>query len=334
MERISIFNYEAFYLDFLEGNLNEADTLLLMNFLEANPDLQVDMEDGLSSFQEESIELDHFSKLLLKADTRATAITSENVDYFIVAQSEGVLDEVKEKELSAIIAGNETLEKERKLAGMVMFSPNTNIIYSDKAGLKKKSRVLVLWPYAAAIAAASVVLFFWSTIDSTPISVEPIGSKISASTNYGVKNEKVTSDSKLNKSNQNEKTGQNQSINQAVKKNQFNSIENVATKESSINQMKSNPIGPIALINEQKLAPIGTIYSTPKSPMNEDKNEVEDLALVIKTEMHNPIEPLTKFVSKKTNTEVDFQTTKKVDEGRRGFHLKIGQFEISKKKKN
>ena len=68
--------------------------------------------------------------------------------------------------------------------------------------------------------------------------------------------------------------------------------------------------------------------------MNEDKNEVEDLALVIKTEMHNPIEPLTKFVSKKTNTEVDFQTTNKVDEGRRGFHLKIGQFEISKKKKN
>ena len=66
MERISIFNYEAFYLDFLEGNLNEADTLMLTDFLEANPGLKVEMDDEFTSFQEESIVLDDFSKLMLK----------------------------------------------------------------------------------------------------------------------------------------------------------------------------------------------------------------------------------------------------------------------------
>jgi hypothetical protein len=48
MERISIFNYEAFYLDYLEGRLNQEDSALLLLFLESHPELIV--EDGLDSF--------------------------------------------------------------------------------------------------------------------------------------------------------------------------------------------------------------------------------------------------------------------------------------------
>ena len=55
MERISIFNYEAFYLDYLEGRLNQEDSALLLLFLESHPELIV--EDGLDSFAIDENEL-------------------------------------------------------------------------------------------------------------------------------------------------------------------------------------------------------------------------------------------------------------------------------------
>lgn len=335
MERISIFNYEAFYLDFLEGNLNEADTLLLMNFLESNPDLKVDMDGEFNSFQEESVVLDDFSKLMLKSDVEEVLITSENVNYFIVAQTEGILDEEKSSELAFFIKGNSVLEKESKLAGLVLFQPDAEIVFADKASLKQKRRIVVLWPYAAAIAAASVVLFFWSTMDSTPTSVEPVGSKMSASTNSRGRNEKGTSASNLKKSNQNENevSNKNNLTTQAVNEISKNAYEKKVVKESPIDQMKSNPIGPIASINEQKLAPIGTHHNPLESPTNDQHKEADVLALATTAGMHNPIEPLTKFVSKKTNTEIEFKTTPKVEDERRGFHIKIGKFEISRNKR-
>jgi len=41
MEHISIFNYEAFYLDFLEGTLSEEDTALFLKFMEEHPELRL-----------------------------------------------------------------------------------------------------------------------------------------------------------------------------------------------------------------------------------------------------------------------------------------------------
>ena len=332
MERISIFNYEAFYLDFLEGNLNEADTLMLMDFLETNPDLKVEMDDEFTSFHEESIVLDDFTKLMLKSDIDDVLITSENVNYFIIAQTEGILDEAKSHELASFIKGNSVLEKESKLAGLVLFQPDEEIVFADKASLKQKRRIVVLWPYAAAIAAASVVLFFWSIMDSTPVSVEATGPKISASANPANNNEKGVSVS-TNKSNLNEVSNQSNTLTKEVNDISHNSYEKKEANESRIDQMKSNPIGPIASINEQKLAPIGTHFTIAETHTNNQEKEADVLALANKTGMHNPIEPLTKFVGKKTNTEIEFKTTPKVEDERRGFHLKIGKFEISRNKR-
>jgi hypothetical protein len=337
MERISIFNYEAFYLDFLEGNLNEADTLVLINFLEENPELKVDMDDSIPVFAEENALLDEFSKLLLKRDDGETVITGENVDYFIIAQSEGLLDEVKTKELSALIAGNGELENDRKFAGLVTFQPDNKIVYGDKAGLKKKTKLFVLWPYAAAIAAASLVLFFWNNIDSTSNSVESRGSKMNASKGSAVKsnNNSSFSDSNNTNTNQNVAATQDNSSNQVL--NGVNPPEKkekeLVEKELRINNMKSNPVGPIASINDQKLAPITTRVKNTENQSPKQNYEGDILALSPFTGMHNPIEPLTKFVSKKTKTEVDFQTTQDQESERRGFHLKIGKFEISRNKR-
>ena len=241
------------------------------------------------------------------------------------------MDEVKSNELTNFISGNVVLEDESKLAGFVSFQANTEIVYADKLGLKKKRKVFVLWPYASSIAAASVVVFFMSIIDDAPISVDPVRVKTVNTELPNGNNHKIVKHDGVHSSS-NSKDELRNSIN-SININQVATVgKGNKIKQKGVDKIKSNPAGPIATINEQKLAPIGTRYSNPTNTANQNK-EVDVLALSPKSEMHNPIEPLTKFVSKKTNTEIDFKTTEKVEDERRGFHLKIGKFEISRNKR-
>jgi hypothetical protein len=53
MEILNRNNYEAVYLDFLEGRLNESHTILLMTFLDQFPELSIDNE--LVTLEQKSI---------------------------------------------------------------------------------------------------------------------------------------------------------------------------------------------------------------------------------------------------------------------------------------
>lgn len=50
-------------------------------------------------------------------------------------------------------------------------------------------------------------------------------------------------------------------------------------------------------------------------------------------EMHNPIQPITNRLGNLLNKEIDFKISKKTDDSKRGFLIKIGEFEISHNKK-
>lgn len=334
MERISIFNYEAFYLDFLEGNLSEEDTLLLMNFLEANPDLNLEIDEALPEFNQDEIKLDDFSKLMLKSDFEDVEIDESNVNQIIVAETEGLLSQNKTTELDVFIGDNKSWERERKLATSVILKPNLEIIYDDKASLKQRRRIIVLWPYASAIAAACIVFFFYWVLTSSPEKLEVLNqTKQKAFTKIEQTSPKEEKPIVIEKK-EVIPTAKNTSIdsNKENKKKQTQ-VEKIHKKKetiSDVDKMESVSVGPIASINEQKLAPIHN-FEKQETTQTSD-NEESILAFNSLKEMHNPIEPLTKFVAKKTNTEVDFQTTKKTENERRGFYLKVGKFEVSRNK--
>lgn len=336
MERISIFNYEAFYLDFLEGNLNEEDTLLLMNFLEANPDLNLEIDEVLPEFNQDEIKLDDFSKLMLKSDFEDVGIDESNVNQFIVAETEGLLSRNKTTELDAFIGNNPVWNYERKLAEKVILKPEMEIVFDDKESLKKGRKIVVLWHYASAIAAACVVFFFYWILTSSPEKLETDNhTKQKASTKIEQTSPKEEKPIVIEKrgiiptanNTSSTRTKDYQQKQPQVDKKNSNKKETI----SDVDKMNSVAVGPIASINEQKLAPIHN-FEQQESTHTSD-NEESVLAFNSNNEMHNPIEPLTKFVTKKTNTEVDFQTTKKTENERRGFYLKIGKFEVSRNKR-
>ena len=99
MEKISIFNYEAFYLDYLEGNLNTEDAELFITFLNDHPELKVN-DDFLPTFSNEQSALDaQFKEDLKQISFNETAICNENVGQFFIAEAEKLLSQEKIIEL-------------------------------------------------------------------------------------------------------------------------------------------------------------------------------------------------------------------------------------------
>ena len=67
-------------------------------------------------------------------------------------------------------------------------------------------------------------------------------------------------------------------------------------------------------------------------PITQETKEEPLLASTGFEHMKNPIKPLTSAISKKTKTDVEFKTAKPSQDKPSGFYLRIGKFEVSRKK--
>ena len=321
MEKISVFNYEAYYLDYLEGNLDEADTALLMAFLKAHPECI--LEDAELPIFEERDEVVYGAKSDLKMIEGVETITLGNYRDFMIMATEGILSEHKSLELTSFISGN-GLEKEMKQFEAVYFAPNTSVVFSDKAALKQ-TRTIALWPYISAAAiAACLILFFtiWSNnaTEENPISNQTIANK--------VKQDNVKINEKLVPTND-EVTplpvASNEEKLPPIKREK-------RIEDNSVSPIKGNPTRPIlGELSDRTLEPI-TLRSFPEIQPEIVESQSQDYASNGFTAMQNPIEPITKFVAEKTNTDVDFRRAKPTSEKPGGFYVKIGKFEFSHKK--
>lgn len=102
MENINLNNYEAYFLDYLEGNLSLEATGDLLLFLEAHPELKEELEIDLDELRLSVSEAHLPSKDLLKRDEFDLSI--ESIDELIVADLEGDLSAKQHDELMSFIA--------------------------------------------------------------------------------------------------------------------------------------------------------------------------------------------------------------------------------------
>jgi hypothetical protein len=332
MEKISLFNYEAYYLDYLEGTLNEEDTALLLDFLEKHPECQVD-----ESIMDTTLDVEN-ATFSLKQDLKETddneAITLENKDHFMAAYTEGQLSESKEKELFGFVEAN-SLEDDLKIAELVYFEPDMSHVYQHKESLKQ-DRTIVLWPYIASIAgvaAAFIIAFllFWNPgIDV--VSNQPSGVAEEESTNVNNNADQVVDDNQapIPVENSNDNI-YNAVYDQVSEPNSNTPRELPQERKGVVSDMQRNPVRPIvAGFNNKELASV-----TKRSYTEEETNTQpvsEDYASMHFADMSNPIKPITKFVADKTNTDIDFRSRKKSKKKAGGFYIKVGKFEVSRKK--
>jgi hypothetical protein len=160
MEHISIFNYEAFYLDFLEGTLSEEDTALFLKFMEEHPDLRLE-DESLVTMDDQFVALDQtFKENLKQVSFNEAAISLNNVEQFLIAQTEGLLTENKNAELNVFLAQDPSLLHAQRVYAHTKMTADESIVYAEKSSLKQVRRV-ALWPLLSLAAAASVAVFFF-----------------------------------------------------------------------------------------------------------------------------------------------------------------------------
>lgn len=160
MEKINRHNYELFFVDYFDKELNELDTQALFEFLELNADLKVEFD----SFKNLSIPNDE--KILDNKPKIKKHIDETNIEHYIIADLEGELDSNDKKEYTNFIAENSfyasTLARYKKT-----ILPEEVFLFPNKSELKQKNKAIVFWPYISAIAAA-VLLFFILNTDKKP----------------------------------------------------------------------------------------------------------------------------------------------------------------------
>lgn len=163
MEKITTYNYEAFYLDYLEGNLSEGGVTMLFNFLDANPVLKNELEfdnDILDySLSQDLNKLDEFDKAELKQfDCKGDEICLNNVNDFIIADIEGDISVEKKTELNEFIIEHE-LQNTNSYFHATKLKPNKAEVYQNKAELKKKGRIIPLLLRVGSVAAVLLIGF-------------------------------------------------------------------------------------------------------------------------------------------------------------------------------
>ena len=159
MKTIDKNNYEAYYLDFLEGRLNAQNTILLMTFLDQFPELRIDNE--LVTLEQKSIFLDESYKQSMKQVLfEEELVTKSTINSFLIAQTENILSETKSREVEQFIRHNPSYLIEQRLFQASHLKANKEDVYTEKSSLKKTSVSPLRMIMTAFAVAASVALFF------------------------------------------------------------------------------------------------------------------------------------------------------------------------------
>jgi hypothetical protein len=321
MKNISIDNYEAYYLDLLEGNLGEEETALLLNFLEENPHLKID-DDFLPHLNEKDQQLEkQFKANLKQVDLNNDVVTVSNAEHYIIAETEGLLSPDKSLELNDILEQNSQLKALHKIYRRVQLKADTNIIFADKHLLKQKA-TFRLWPAIAFAAAASVTAFFFLL----PTSETELKGSQGLS---GIVGSPDTS--------KGFKTIQSISVTNPSETQPTNSDKIRSTPNPEIVRVaEKHSVGEIALRTTRPFhystEDLELIENTLAQETFDSRYQKSDYAVLGIQDMNNPIKPITNRIGDLVKQDVDFRTAKTTEKNSGGFYIKIGKFEVSHKK--
>lgn len=153
-------NYELVFIDFFDGNLNEAEVSALQLFLAENPDLREEfdtLQHGSFSLEKDDIGVD--VKASLK---RGGWICEAEIENILVADLENDLSEEHSKELSLYLKDKPEFEFKKVQLAQTKLNADLSIVFPQKSALKKKGRVISLYTYFSVSAAAvfGLVLMF------------------------------------------------------------------------------------------------------------------------------------------------------------------------------
>jgi len=154
--KISHENYEAYYLDYLEGTLSKQEIELFITFIQENPDLKLD-DNLLPTFHSDE-------QITLPTDFHAKikAIPSLETEFseLAIGEIEGILTPTEHTKFENLLQENERFENEYNLYKQTKLIADKNILFPAKSKLKK-GQIISIKPLISFLVAASVLAFVY-----------------------------------------------------------------------------------------------------------------------------------------------------------------------------
>jgi len=164
-------NYEIYFLDWHEGNLDPSCEVELRLFLEQNPDLRDEFEEyeNIQLIPDTSI---HFKdKQLFKKNPVISVgkINISNYHEFFIGSIEGDLKKADSTLLKRFLDRNPTLVRDFNLLKKTVLIPDREIVFDNKSDLKKSISAVYFrknWFYYASAVAATLLILIWISISN------------------------------------------------------------------------------------------------------------------------------------------------------------------------
>ncbi|HOZ29970.1 MAG TPA: hypothetical protein PLL66_03550 [Bacteroidales bacterium] len=146
-EKININNYEAWWVDYLDGKLSESDEEKLFAFLESNPKISSNLIDT-DDFMLSAPDIRYPEKSSLKADSQ--------IENLLIAKIENEINSEDNKFISERIETDKKVATAYSTYQKTILVPDSSIVFEGKKYLKKKE-VIPLYKYASAAAVFALV---------------------------------------------------------------------------------------------------------------------------------------------------------------------------------
>lgn len=133
-------NYEAYFLDYHEGQLSPEMVEEVLLFAEQNPDLKtfLDEFEAISLVADRDIVFDKKSSLKKNHIFATSQVNELNYEEYLLNETEGLLNDDELSAIEEFISINPQFEKDRKLFALAHLSVDDEIVFEDKESLKKK----------------------------------------------------------------------------------------------------------------------------------------------------------------------------------------------------
>lgn len=183
MSKITLHNYEAFLLDYMEGNLTAEDTAALKTFAILHPELDIQLDDEPVFLEKES------GSYEAKSNVKAL-----HTDEMAIAYVENKLTGAELLKAENLLKNNLPFQHDVELYKKTIAQPDTTIVFEHKQTLKHEPKVIVFtqafWMRsAAAITLLAGLWFLISNIKENP----ELNKNLKAVAEVPVKNENIRS---------------------------------------------------------------------------------------------------------------------------------------------
>jgi hypothetical protein len=162
-------NYEAFFLDYLEGRLNDSSVLEMQSFLRRHPELKGELESFCEIKLPPAQIVFKEKEILKKLNFKGAEVTLRNFDDFCIAYYEKQLSDTESEKLLDFVKHHPDKKRDFQLYGEVFLKVDTSIAFEGKSFLKKKIKVktgiiLLRWTAVAAGIVLAISIFYKSPV--------------------------------------------------------------------------------------------------------------------------------------------------------------------------